>query len=366
MNALEIIKQGNTLPAELQQAFDETANITERVTVNSLSPGGKKWTVHMNGKPTVLMTTQDGEKVPAGVVTVVVVDANQHRSRAYYRQSYNPENPLPPDCWSNDGETPDASIPIPQHSNCKSCPMAAKNSRINDNGQGVVACGLQKFLVVQLAMKGKDGWKLVDVPLLRLKLSITSIWDGKSPDLQKEGWFAWDNLVDFLRTNGYRNTAQVVLKLKFDPATAYPKVIFSPAHVLGTDPSDVSFAREILALKKDQADVIESMLSRDWTPAGSDGVPTDPEDPPPVQEEPLPEPPKKTEAPKARAKRAEPKPAPAPEPVVEEEDAPFEMAEVIVPAAKAPTAPAKKETPKAIPEAELGDVTELADMWGDD
>lgn len=280
-NALTAFKGAvAALPAELQQQFDAQKNIADAVSVPSLGFRGRKWSTSFNGKVTQLEREVDGEPVPMSVLYAIVLDYNPNRSRAYYAGEFDPENPTKPDCWSNDGVKPDASVEMAQAANCANCPMAAKNSRVR-NGKGSVACSTQKFLAVQL-LRGnqKTGFEIAEtVPVLRLKLAITSIYDGQSPDLAKEGWFAWDNLVRFLRENRINSTAQVVIKMRMDPNVDYPKVIFAPVEPI-TDPD---FAREVLDYKATHEDAIKALLSREFTPDGVDGKATDPEHPPKTQ-----------------------------------------------------------------------------------
>lgn len=300
------------LPAELQNEFDAQKNIEDAVSVPSLSPRGRKWTTIFGGKKTPLEKEIDGEMVPLGTLYAVVLDYNPNRSRAYYAGEFDPENPTKPDCWSNDGKTPDESVEMKQAPNCANCPMAAKNSRVR-NGKGSVACGIQKFLAVQL-LRGnmKTGFEIAEqVPVLRLKLAITSIYDGQSPDLEKEGWFAWDNLVRFLRENKINSTAQVVVKMKMDPNVDYPKIIFAPV----TQITDPDFAKEILTYKKENEDAIKALLSREFTPNDADGKATDPEHPPKLQA------PKKAAAPVDEDEEEEaPKPRRKAAPVVDEDE----------------------------------------------
>lgn len=313
-NALVAFKGTLTqLPAELQNEFDALKNIEDAVSVPSLSPRGRKWTTIFGGKKTPLEKEIDGEMVPLGTLYAVVLDYNPNRSRAYYAGEFDPENPTKPDCWSNDGKTPDESVEMKQAPNCANCPMAAKNSRVR-NGKGSVACGIQKFLAVQL-LRGtmKTGFEIAEqVPVLRLKLAITSIYDGQSPDLEKEGWFAWDNLVRFLRENKINSTAQVVVKMKMDPNVDYPKIIFAPV----TQITDPDFAKEILTYKKENEDAIKALLSREFTPNDADGKATDPEHPPKLQA------PKKAAAPVDEDEDEEPAPKPRRKaaPVVDEDE----------------------------------------------
>ena len=73
------------VPAHIQKAIAEHGgNITSGQTVNSLSPGGKIWSVTLDGNKTVLTYEQDGDKIPVPHFKGVVLDYNPRRGRAYY------------------------------------------------------------------------------------------------------------------------------------------------------------------------------------------------------------------------------------------------------------------------------------------
>jgi len=261
-------KQAPAIPSALWNKFnEEMRNIADRQTVPSLSPGGKKWTVSLNGEKTVLRKKDsDGDLVEMTTLKVIVVGVNPNRSRSMYEGPYVEDDPKPPVCWSNDGIKPDASIESPKCSTCKVCPMTVKGSKTDERGMAVAACQQMKFLAV-LPYAGK----IWEQPL-RLKLSITSVYDGKSPDLQKEGWYAWDQYVEMLRSNGIHNTALVVTKMKFDPSPGinYPKIIFSADDYCSTE--QLEFLAKLIEERKED---IDGLTSRIWTPAGVDGVKAD-------------------------------------------------------------------------------------------
>jgi hypothetical protein len=252
-------------PALLKKFNEDQRNINERVSVPSLVPNGKSWLVKFNGKEETLCRIIDGEKEPIQVLKAIVVGVNPNRSRSYYKGKYDPNNPAQPDCWSNDGRTPDKSIQSPCASKCEGCPMSVKGSAVDErNGNPTVACSQQKFIAV-LPVTG-DG-QIWDQPL-RLKLSITSLYDGQSPDMNKEGWFAFDQYLDMLRQGGIFNTALVVTKMKFHPKESYPKIIFSADELN----ENIAYVDKILTEKKAE---IDDLTTRAFTPNGRDGVATD-------------------------------------------------------------------------------------------
>ncbi len=101
---------------------------------------------------------------------------------------------------------------------------------------------------------------------LRLKIAVTSDWDGQSPKEEAEGWFSWQKYVDWLNARGCANTALVVTKMKFDPEAAFPKVFFSAERPL--QPEELT---TIGPLTKSHG--VLKLLNGTYTPAGADGVP---------------------------------------------------------------------------------------------
>ena len=265
-NALAIFDNKANLPGYLNDFFEEEGgNIVERGSVPSLGIEGKVWAVALNGEKTKLIrTNEDGDEVPVPVIRGVILAYSPERARNYYEGGYDPATPTPPKCWSNDGVKPDASIAEPINSVCAKCPMSIKGSRVNEQGKEVIACAQHRMLAV-LPMFKKG---VLNDQALRLKLSITSLFDGQSPDLEKEGWFAFENLLKFLRSKGVKHTAGIIVKMKFDPNVAYPKVIFSPEAML---PQELLEA--VKPMLKDEA--VLGLIEGKWTPAGTDGKPVD-------------------------------------------------------------------------------------------
>lgn len=262
MNALTVF-QGGQVPAHIAAAFADEGNIADKVTVNSISYTGKVWTLSIDGTKTKLIKRNaDGDEEPVSVMKVILCDYNRRRGRAYYEGDYDPDNTAAPLCWSNDGIAPPDTVPAKQSPKCETCPKAVKGSKINAQGKPTVACPQHKMLaVVPAAQIGK-------FPPLRLKIAITSIYDKTSTDQMAQGWMAFDQYMDYLKSNGVNHTAQIVTKIKFDPTTAYPKLFFAVDRWL--EPSEVQAVLPIV-----KSDAVKELLDGSWTPAGADGVKTD-------------------------------------------------------------------------------------------
>lgn len=177
---------------------------------------------------------------------VVVVQAAPKISRTYYSGTYEEGAASAPNCWSADGEKPDASVEEPQCSNCASCPQNAKGSGQGDSR----ACRFSQRLAVVLAND-------LHGDVMQLNLAATSIFgkeDGDKRPLQAYArYLAAQNI----------SPEMLVTRLKFDTKAAVPKLFFQPVRWL----DDAEYA---VALEKGQTD--EAKRAVTMTVAQTDGV----------------------------------------------------------------------------------------------
>jgi hypothetical protein len=353
------------MPDYLKDFLADEDNIVARSGVPTLAPAGNgAWATTINGEKTTFMRRNaDGDEEPVGVLRVIVLAFAPKRGRTYYEGDYNPETAKRPDCWSADGDTPDASVENPPAVTCANCPMSVKGSKINAMGKEEAACKVHRLVAVVPAGN-------LDHAPMRMKLSVTSDFDGMSPDLDKAGWFAFRNYTDYLRTRQITHTSKVVTKIKFDPNKTWAKIIFSPEKFI--DPAQAARIAELV-----RSDEVKALVTEAWTPNGADGTRTS-EEPAPAQKnarverpkviegevaEPFITPAMKEEAKApAKAKAAAKPKAVAPKPPVEDNDddafapAPVAAVPAKVEVAAAPTASAAGAVPD--------DVADLLSAWG--
>ncbi len=253
---------GAALPAYLSDAMGELgSNIQDRMTVPSLSYEGKNWTIVKDGNKTKLQAqNSDGDMVPVPIMRCIILNYNPDRGRAYYPGVYNPAESKQPDCWSADGKTPDASCKNKQSTACNGCPMSVKGSKVQD-GKEMVACSSHRMIAVAPAYE-------IESDPLRLKIAVTSDYDK---EVVEHGWFAFRQYTDFLKSRSIQHTGMVVTKIKFDPNTAYPKLLFSIDRLLSQD--EVTQVKRALANPK-----VTELLSENWSAAGAKGTATDDKD----------------------------------------------------------------------------------------
>jgi hypothetical protein len=192
-------------------------------TAKALTGGGVSNTKRISIKGGVFRLLAGGKEVASiedRHLDVVIVKAAPKVSRVFYAAKYDGEKVSAPDCWSNDGETPDASIKQPQHSACHNCPQNIAGS---GNGQSR-ACRFQQRLAVVLEndMNGE---------VLQLTLPATSIFGKEDGDKRPLQAFA-----RFLAAqNPPVNPEQIVTRMKFDTKAESPKLFFAPVRWLTDD-----------------------------------------------------------------------------------------------------------------------------------
>ena len=195
----------------------ELSTLAKSLAGGGVGGGGKRISI----KGGVFRLMADGKEITSiddRHLDVVIVNAAPKISRTYYAGTYEEGNTSAPNCWSADGETPDASIDEPQASNCASCPMNVKGS-----GQGESkACRFSQRLAVVLANDiGGD--------VMQLTLAATSIFGKEEGDKRPLQAYA-----RYLAAQNI-NPETLVTRLRFDTKAAVPKLFFQPLRWLEDD-----------------------------------------------------------------------------------------------------------------------------------
>jgi hypothetical protein len=213
-NELSVLGQG--LPSYLKELnIDDTT----KALMGGAGTGGAKrisfkgsvWRMMVNGKEVAVNEDR--------AMNVVVVAAAPKVSRTFYAGTYQEGGEVKaPDCWSPDGEVPDAKAANPQAKRCVDCQQNTKGS-----GQGESrACRFQQRLAVVLANDiGGD--------VFQLTLPSTSIFGAGEP-----GKWPLQTYAKMIGGKGVPITA-VVTEMRFDTNSATPKITFKPVRVLDAD-----------------------------------------------------------------------------------------------------------------------------------
>jgi hypothetical protein len=201
------------LPAHLQnvklddftKAFSSSGGTMKRITLRGrvfrLVDGGKE--IAKNTDPHM---------------DVVVVNGSRTVQKTWYAGEYNPDETSIPDCWSSDGERPDADVANPQSARCKECEQTIKGSA----GAGRAACRYSMRLAVVLRNNvGGDIYQLI--------LPQKSLFGQGDVDHMPFLQYA-----KYVAQSGY-NLNMLATRLTFDTDSDFPKLVFSNAEFLDSD-----------------------------------------------------------------------------------------------------------------------------------
>ena len=217
---------------------DLTKSLAGNTALKRISVRGGVFRMMVNG--------EEIAKNESRAMNVVIVNGNPHVSRQFYAGAYVAGETSAPDCWSNDGIKPDASIEAPQNSTCEGCPQNVKGSGQGDSR----ACRYQQRLAVVLESDiGGD--------VFQLSLASTSIF-GRG-DLDK---MPFQQYAKYVGSQG-KNINTLVTEMRFDSDSATPKLVFKPVRFL---------SREEWEMAKEKGNSPAAKSAVIQTPAQTDGA----------------------------------------------------------------------------------------------
>lgn len=239
-NEMTLFAQGgNTLPAHLR-------GLELDATTKALMGGGTGKRISIRGG--VFRMIVGGKEVAQNddrAMNVVLVRSAEKTSRSYYAGTYVEGQNAAPACYSNDGVTPATDSKNKQSPNCANCPQNIKGSGQGDSR----ACRFSHRLAVVLENN-------LDGDVYQLTLPAQSIFgtgdNGKMP-LQQ--------YAKFLGGHGIPVTA-VVTEMRFDTASATPKLTFRAMRPLSVDE---------MATAKSQGDTPDALNAVTMTVTQMDG-----------------------------------------------------------------------------------------------
>ena len=178
------------------------------ISTKRISIRGSVWRMMVNGKEVV--------KNEDRAMNVVIVAGAPKTSRTYYSKKWEEgDEPTSPDCWSAEGEFPDAKAAKPQAKRCMDCPMNIKGSGEGDSR----ACRYSQRLAVVLAND-------INGDVFQITLPGKSVFgEGTS------GKWPLQTYAKMIGSKGIPVTA-VVTEMRFDTDSSTPKVTFKPIRIL--------------------------------------------------------------------------------------------------------------------------------------
>jgi hypothetical protein len=229
------------LPSYIKSRDPNTQTLAQRGLANVGSGSGPY--ISIEGNHFTLVDAAGG-KMPVQTLhlDVCIIDINDHMSKEYRppEDKYDPNNPLPPMCWSDNGVAPSSSVAAhnAQSVTCAACPHQVWGSKISQKGNEVQACrDIQKIAVIVPGMPNN---------IFRLTIPPNSFKLGWRPYLAKF------NIVNF-------DIWDVVTRLTFKQGEM-GTLEFNPAPSPWLDDATVQCRDKALAAKA--SDVIVGRLDR--------------------------------------------------------------------------------------------------------
>lgn len=98
------------------------------------------------GAPVILRNTTQGQKLS---MLAIIIGTNPKRSRIFYERAYDPVNPGPPDCFSDNGVAPSVQASNPQARTCAECDWSKWGSDISAlTGKKIKACSEKRKIAL--------------------------------------------------------------------------------------------------------------------------------------------------------------------------------------------------------------------------
>ncbi len=152
-------------------------------------------------------------KAIRGEFNAIIVAMLPKVSRTFYAGKYDPDaKPTLPDCWSNNGDTPEAKSPNRQAANCANCPNNIEGSGQNGKGK---ACRFQRRVALLLEGDESGDTYQFNIPAK----SLFGKGNGNTHPFESYVRFlaANEESVDYVVTNIAYNLDADTMELQFTP-----------------------------------------------------------------------------------------------------------------------------------------------------
>ena len=220
MSNITIIDQN--LPDFLQQAG--VSELTKQLAGKS----GAKRLVPKNGIFRKMVGGEEMGKVK-GALNAVIVNASPKVGRIFYAKQWSPDaEPTAPDCFSNNGDTPDAGATNPQASSCGDCPQNIKGSGMGNSK----ACRYTRRIAVALE---EDFGTSLQGEVYQMNLASKSLFG----DSHGDNTHTFENYTKYLSNNG-KSIDFVITQISFNEDNDNQSVLFTPMRYINKSEHDVT------------------------------------------------------------------------------------------------------------------------------
>ena len=206
MSNLAIFKNQNAVANTRRPVSDLTKSVATSVSISRIQ-------TNTNGTFKRLVGGEQIGKAIRGEFNGIVVSMLPKVSRTFYAGKYDPDaKPTLPDCWSNNGDAPEANAPKRQAANCANCKNNIDGS--GENGKGK-ACRFQRR--VALLLEGDDSGTTYQFNIPAK--SLFGKGNGNTHPFESYVRFlaANDESIDYVVTNIAYNLDADTMELNFTP-----------------------------------------------------------------------------------------------------------------------------------------------------
>jgi len=185
-------------------------------------------------------------KLTTREMNVIIINARKNVSRVFYAGKYNPDEIVPPSCFSNEGDVPDPSAEDKQSVSCATCPQ-----NISGSGEGTSrACRYQRRIAILLENDMSGDVYQLNVP----SRSIFGKGEGNI--------HPFESYTKYIAGNG-KNINQIITQVSMDLDSDTVKLFFSPVRHIN---------REEWAVAEPAGQSVEAKNAVTLTVAQTDGV----------------------------------------------------------------------------------------------
>jgi len=213
--------------------FLQTAGVSD-LTKNLAGRTGVKRIVPKNGIFRKVVGGEEMGKVK-GDLEVVVINASPKVGRIFYVKQWTPEaEPTAPDCFSNDGNVPDAGSANAQSDRCDTCDQNIKGSGMGNSK----ACRYSRRIAVNLV---EDFGTSLEGSVYQMNLASKSLFGDSVGD----NTHPFESYTKYLANNG-KSLDYVVTQLSFNEDNDNQSILFTPVRFINKEQYEVTSKAAVL------------------------------------------------------------------------------------------------------------------------
>jgi hypothetical protein len=159
-----------------------------------------------------------------GSLNAIIVNASPKVGRIFYVKQWSQDaEPTAPDCFSNDGQVPDAGAANPQANRCDECPQNIKGSGMGNSK----ACRYSRRIALTLE---EDFGTSLEGRVYQMNLASKSLFGDPVGD----NTHPFEGYTKYLANNG-KSLDYVVTQISFNEDNDNQSVLFTPVRFISKD-----------------------------------------------------------------------------------------------------------------------------------